>query len=351
LQPFHRIIADGLKLLAKEEKKMKKVLIVLLGAILLAGCSLTGGSSLSDAQMSTRVAQLLTEMPQSPTETVLPTLQAFGQTPSSIAPTEDNEAAEVTSTPSADLFATLTPTATQPTPTPTETLTPTLLPTETATLTNTPQPTYTPPATDPRMRLGPPASTDPMNDEKTWNWPIGPQEFTAIEFQGGFMGFTGLKPEAGWRLPVTTAFSDGYVEMTVKTGTCSGKDSYGIIFRVPVYQEADRGYLFSISCDGYYRFTVWDGKEGENGHGVRLIDWRRSDYIITGSNQTNRVGVMAVGKRFYLFVNGYLLSPDTHLTDDTYPGGNFGVFVNAAVTSNFTIYVDEMSFWLNTFTP
>jgi hypothetical protein len=331
---------------------MKKILVVILSIILLAGCSLTGNNSnLTDADMSTRVAQLLTDMPQNPTETVVPTLQAFGQTPGTVAPTEEIETAEVTLTAVLDLYSTSTPTMTQVPATPTQTLTPTSLPTETPTFTNTPQPTYTPPASDPRLRLGPPASTDPMADEKTWNWPIGVQEFTAIAFEDGFVAFTGLKPQAGWRLPVTTAFSDGYVEMTVRTGNCSGKDSYGIIFRVPVYQEADRGYLFSISCDGYYRFTVWDGKEGVSGHGTRLIDWRRSDAIISGSNQTNRVGVMAVGERFYLYVNGYLLNKDTHLTDDTYPGGNFGVFVNAAVTPNFTIFVDEMSFWLNTFTP
>lgn len=333
---------------------MKRIVLPLvLFAVLLSGCtSFAANAPLTDQEMSTRVAAVLTDMPQ-PTSFLTPTTQQIGAE-NNAQTVSTEESAELTPTPTATeliVLETATSTPILDTPTPENTATVTSLPTETPTLTNTPIPTSTPPSSDPRSHLGAAASTDPMDDSKTWNWPTGVQDYTAINFKDGYMVLTGLKTTAGWRLPVTAGSTDVYIEMTVKTGECTGKDNYGIIFRIPVFQEADRGYIFAVSCDGKYRFTVWDGKEGENGHGDRLIDWRSSPYILTGSNQINRVGVMTIGDRFYLYVNGYLLNKDTILTDDTYPGGNFGVFVTAAETKEFTIYIDEMSYWLQTFTP
>jgi hypothetical protein len=329
---------------------MKKVYALILIAVILGGCTSFGGNpTLTDVEMSTRVAQILTDMPSSASLTPMPEQEGAE---SSTEDTAEPDLQIITSTPTLEIIlpsATATPT--QPTSTPTETFTPTALPSATATTTNTPLPTNTPPASDPRNRLGQPGSIDPMNDDTTWNWPVGVQDYTAIEFEDGYLALTGLKTTAGWRLPVAAASTDAYIEMTVRTGTCQGKDNYGIIFRIPVFQEADRGYLFAVSCDGHYRFTLWDGKAGENGAGVRMIDWRASEYIHTGSNQVNRIGVMTKADRFYLYINGYLLNKDTILTDDTYPGGHFGIFVTAAETTNFTMYVDEMSYWLQAYTP
>lgn len=327
---------------------MKKALIFILIAILLSSCGQTLESS--DDEMATRVAQILTEEAPETTPTEPPALAA---PPAYETPLTILEASNTPETASEAVIITPTATATIPTATPTITDTPTPGYTGTTTLTNTPEPSTTPLASDPRTMLGPAAAADMMNDADTWHWPTGSQQYTSIAFEDGFMAFTGLTGVAGWRLPMTTAATDLYVEMTVRTGECTGEDNYGIIYRIPVFFEADRGYLFTVSCDGRYRLTKWDGKEGENGAGIRLITWRTSGYINAGPNQTNRIGVMTIANRFYLFANGYLLNRDLILedSDNPYPGGHFGIFVTSKETENFTIYVDEMSYWLSTFTP
>ncbi|MCJ7625242.1 MAG: hypothetical protein MUO76_17230 [Anaerolineaceae bacterium] len=327
---------------------MKKALILILIAILLSSCGQTLGGS--DDDMATRVAQILTEEAPQITQTELPVLAA---PPVSKTPITVQDASITPESTSEVIIITPTATATVPTNTPTITDTPEPTLTGTTTLTNTPEASATPLPSDPRTILGPPSSTDIMSDTNTWNWPTGSQQYTSLAFKDGFLVFTGLTDVAGWRLPMTAAATDIYIEMTVRTGECTGEDNYGIIYRIPVFHEADRGYLFTVSCDGRYRLTKWDGKEGENGAGIRLITWRSSAYINAGPNQTNRIGVMTKGNRFYLFANGYYLNRDFILedSDNPYPGGHFGIFVTSRETANFTIYVDEMSYWLSTFTP
>jgi hypothetical protein len=322
---------------------MKKYLFLTLFAILLSGCGIRQDSSASD--METRIAQILTE-------------EASAVSPNEVLPQPTDTPADIqTITQSAEgpqiVIVTPTPTATIPPATPTITPTFTQVPTETATSTSTPVPSITPPASDPRLYLGAPSAVDPMDNADTWHWPTGTQEYTSIDFKDGFMEFTGLQDLAGWRLPMTASGTDVYIEMTVRTGQCSGEDNYGIIFRVPVFHEADRGYLFTISCDGRYRLTKWDGQAGTGGVGIRLVDWRSNANINAGANQTNRIGVLTVDNRFYLYANGYLLNDSFILEDtkDPYPGGYFGVFVTSRETPNFTIYVDEMSYWLNAYKP
>ncbi|MBI9045001.1 MAG: hypothetical protein JEZ06_10975 [Anaerolineaceae bacterium] len=312
---------------------MRKIVpVLILFTMIFSGC---GGFSsadptLSDMEMQTRVAQILTEeMPgeEIPAVTLIPTDLPVVEPSVQIAEPD-------VITPTATSIPSLTPTEVQPTPT--ITLTPTILPTE----------TNTPPPGDPKERLGNPISTDPMNEETFWGWPTDPFDYTTIKFENGFLQLTGVETGiAGWRLPIASAATDIYIEMSVNTGECSTNDNYGIIFRIPVFLEADRGYLYAISCDGTYRLKSWDGKEGENGQSL-VLDWGKSEYINIGPNQTNRIGVMTLGNEIYLYANGYRLN-SSPIRDSTFPGGHFGIFVTSKDTEKYTIWIDEMSFWLN----
>jgi hypothetical protein len=339
---------------------MKRFIIVLpliLALILLAGCFPKPDVASTDADMATRVAAILTEMPpQAMDEPTQEPVDAPQEVEVTLAPTD-------TATPE--------PTVAEPVIEPTETS----LPSPTAAPTNTPaadatelpavplftatlsgDPTVTPPATltpaaaftpaasDPRNRFGAPASTDAMNDSNTWFWPSGVSPFTSIEFRDGAMRLTGLTDDAGWRLPLVPSATNLYVEMTASSPSCSGKDNFGIIFRVPVMKEADRGYLFSVSCDGSYNLWMWDGKVQPKGKATTLIGWKTSAAIQTGSNATNRIGVMTYDDRLILYVNGVKID---EIRDKTYVAGNFGPFVNPDATENYTIVIDEMSYWTN----
>lgn len=338
---------------------MKRIIswISLLGMLLLVSCSLVvqpsstppaGGdgvattATLSDVEMQTRIAQLLTSMPtgtpqpeqSTPTE-ALPTLTLA---PDNVQPTSTEQAPTPaptdTAQPAADVSA----------PTATATVPPTPAPTATATL--PPVPAFTAPAGDPRSKLGAPASTDPMDNERAWVWPTGTDKYSSASFSNGSMALTALTDVDGWRManPRGSDYTNLYLEGTFNSATCKGTDHYGLIVRVPVLKEANKGYLFGITCNGSYSLRRWDGTIGQDGKMEWLVRWTPSPAIATGSDKVNRLGLMAVGNRLILYVNGTLL---TEVKDSTFSAGYFGAFVGADDTNNYTVRIDEMAYWEN----
>ncbi|WP_298008059.1 MULTISPECIES: hypothetical protein [Anaerolinea] len=318
--------------------------IILLVTFLLSGCVLPSSTppagesvkpTLSDVEMQTQIALMLTTMPTATPEQVS-------------APTATLPAVITASKPQPTSIPTATPVSEAPTPTPLPP-TPTELPTQTApTLTATPAgPTPTISPDDPRNRLGSPTDTDSMDDSTRWNWPTGSSEFTSIEFRNGQMILTGLQTKLGWRIanPRGEAFSNLYLEMVVKADSCTGNNQFGMIVRVPVLKDANQGYLFSIRCDGKYSLRKWDGTVGEKGTLTRLKDWTTSTAINTGANATNRLGLMMIGNRLIMYINGTLLG---EVSDDSFLSGYFGVYAaSGSSAESFSIAVDEMSYWLN----
>lgn len=317
---------------------MKKMIFLLLFSVFLAGCDLISRTSepqiiqptLSDAEMQTQLAMMLTAMP---TETAVP-ITVPSNTPAPLVATATQAAVPPTETQA--LAPTLTPEPEQPTPTSTSTQAPTA----------TTGPAFTAVPGDPRGRQGSPSSTDAMNDATTWIWPTGASEFSEISFSGGFMNLTALSTKLGWRManPEGVELGNMYLEATFKTAGCSGSDQYGLMVRVPVLRDADRGYLFGFTCDGKYSLRKWDGLDGENGKMTRLKEWTASDAIQTGSNQINRMGLMMIGSKMVMYANGQLLG---EVTDGTWTSGYFGVFVGSGPTDKFLVQVDEMSYWKN----
>ncbi|PKN96794.1 MAG: hypothetical protein CVU43_18915, partial [Chloroflexi bacterium HGW-Chloroflexi-5] len=201
------------------------------------------------------------------------------------------------------------------------------------------------PATDPINSLGTPSGTDPMDSNSKWAWPTGADDYIDVQFKDGFMLMTNLSNvAAGWRLPLVGQQVDSYIELTANSGSCSGKDSYGIIFRVPVLKSPDQGYLYQVTCDGYYRLWKWDGKVGDKGLAVSLLNWKQSDKINQGANQTNRLGVKVVDKKITIYMNGVELGS---VSDSSYSAGFFGAFVRSGGDSNYTAKLDEMKYWEN----
>lgn len=234
--------------------------------------------------------------------------------------------------PTEALQPTDTPAPTQP-PAP-----PTAAPTQPQPTATQPAPTAAPSATpvssDPKASLGSPTWQETFVNETNWSFSKDKHSQMGVENDKLVMVAFNADSFDSWALtwPKTNDF---YVEMTVTTGKCSGLDRYGLMVRAP--SEADRGYLFGVSCDGHYSFRLWNGKKY-----TRLVDWTASDKILTGKGQTNRIGVKGVGDKYSLYVNGSFL---TTVTNDTYEGGHFGVFVAAAQTPDFTATVSEIDYW------
>ncbi|MDP3721158.1 MAG: hypothetical protein Q8R09_01745, partial [Anaerolineaceae bacterium] len=80
------------------------------------------------------------------------------------------------------------------------------------------------------------------------------------------------------------------------------------------------------------------------GLAVSLLNWKQSDKIIQGANQTNRLGVKVVDKKITIYINGVELGS---VSDSSYSAGFFGAFVRSGGDSNYTAKLDEMKYWEN----
>lgn len=322
---------------------MKKLMLILVTALLLAGCGILPASTSqptpSDAEMATKVSKILTAMPSASSQPVYtPTVKVIPPTAIMVTATELAPSQPVsTSVPATT--ATVTIQAASLTPMSTSTLSASVTPA--ATISQTAAASLTPLPGDPRVKLGSPNYRDTMDN--TALWPIGEDDYTKLSLKDGQMILTGLSSISGWRLTFPK-LKDFYMEESVKTQTCADADIYGLFLRVPELKLADRGYLFGFSCDGKYALQKWDGTEGSKGTQTSLIDWKTSTAIKAGSNQVNRLGIMAVGGRLILYANGVLLG---EAKDTSFSEGYFGVFIAAKKTQNFTVLVDEISYWEN----
>jgi hypothetical protein len=229
-----------------------------------------------------------------------------------------------------------------PEPTPTVEPSPTAEPSPTSIPTASPAPaTAIPSGTDPRTQLGSPTFTDNMNTSTYWS--TGADDFTDATFRNNNLYITALTGTDGWRLvTMPTSLTNFYAEVSGAFETCSGSDHFGLIVRVPERNPADRGYLFGISCDGRYTFNEWDGSVEPTGLWTNHIGWTTNSAIISGEQQSNRVGVMASGNLFELYVNGVKVA---ELEDDTFAEGFLGVYIGSDETDQLTVRISEFSYW------
>ncbi len=222
------------------------------------------------------------------------------------------------------IIASNTPeTATEtPAPTNTDVSTPTI------TLTSTLSPD------DPRKNLGEPTWKETFNKPNQNFLTIENDPYTRFAYENGSLTMT-AKTTGGWTgwsmsYPKPKNF---YLEATFKTGQCAGDDRYGIVFRAPNFED---GYFFGINCDGKYSLRIYSQKG-------TLIPWTSNPAINPGSDQVNRIGILALDDRYAFYANGRLLQGTMEST--FIEPGLFGVFIAASNTPNFTVTMDEISYW------
>lgn len=276
----------------------KWILSLVLILVFLAGCNLpTSGSPTPTIDLvGTQIAAILTSQPtvQPPlTDTPAPTVQ-----------------------PAEPISATPTPT-TSPEP----------------------SPTPTPIGEDPRRVLGNPTFVDTLDSGRSFGLQDKPydDDYTFIRVENGALVLTSRYATGyrGWRTGGAKV-GNAYLETLVRTGECSGLDTYGLVFRSPDFVK---GYWFQLTCDGQWAFGYWDGQQYVNlAEGGNL-----NDAIRTGSNQTNRIGVYAVGGNYTLYINGIKIREISDITF-TEPG-SYGIVIAARNTPNFTVYAEEFAYW------
>lgn len=296
---------------------MKKAitLIVILAAILMAGCSVVERFKVAEKQyLETRVAELMEELPTEVAVTVEPVATEEAKAVETEVVVEETveatveETVEVTEEPEVD---------------------------ETPVVTEEPEAEPTVVSSDPAVYLG---SPDWVHDMDVADWDVSASEFDLASFANGAMILKALHDEPGWRIaPTTEELGKAYMEGTFSVGVCSGIDSYGLIVRTSRSTGFNSGYFFAVTCDGRYSLRLWDGTKS-----VMLVNLKVSDLINKGKDQANRLGVAAVGDTLTLFINGAKV--DT-VVDEKLEKGYFGVFINRDKTKDLTVKVDQVRYW------
>jgi hypothetical protein len=187
-------------------------------------------------------------------------------------------------------------------------------------------------STDPRTTLGTATLLD--NFRTNSNWSVYEDEHVRFRIRENELVMLAFNANGrdGWMLSWPDP-SDFYLEMTAQPEDCSGLDRYGLIFR----SEANDGYLLGLSCDGQYSLRSWDGEEFD-----AIIDWTAIPAISSGSDQGLRLGVMAKGDTFRLYINGQMID---EVEDDLFSDGGIGVFIGAEETEDLRVTVSEVALW------
>lgn len=253
------------------------------------------------------------------------------------------------SSPTPDFIATQVATMLTAQPTPQQVVdTPALAATPTSTETATSLPSDTPTASatatvspeDPRVLLGNPSIIDTLDNGKSFGLDSKAydDDYTYIRVENGALMLTSRYTIGfrGWRTG-GAKLGDAYLEAPFRVGECAGSDTYGLVFRSPDFLK---GYWFLVTCSGNWDLGYWDGSEYSSlGSGTNA-----SNAFVTGSNQTNRLGVWADGNQIKAYINGKLITQieDSKLTEP----GNFGAVIYSYNTPNLTVSIDEFAYWI-----
>lgn len=216
------------------------------------------------------------------------------------------------------------------TPIPTRTLT------VTPTITMTASPTYTStPINNFKSTLGEPDKKITFNNGKEGFFDDD-DEYTIINIENGTLVMTSTMKITGWHgwSMQYQKIGNFYLEATIKTHQCSGRDEYGLVFRAPDYSK---GYFFGFNCDDKYSLRALTNDFNN------ITEWKTSPYTINKYPDNNRLGVLAVNDHYSMYINDQLLE---EVTDSTFTAmGTFGIFIAAFQTPGFTIEVDEIDYW------
>jgi len=123
------------------------------------------------------------------------------------------------------------------------------------------------------------------------------------------------------------------LHLTVEATQVAGPDDneYGVLVRM---RDPAHFYLFSISGDGYYQVSKYDGRE-------RLVlndDWTPSEAIHLGI-ATNLLEVICQGPTMTFFVNGVQL---VQIEDNSYARGDVGLYAGAFFEPGVEIHFDNL---------
>lgn len=279
--------------------KILALVFALLLVSLFSGCNLPESNLTNPDDLATQVSNLLTTTPIiSAPQIDVPTLE---NTPIPVEPIE----ALPTETSVAEIINTLTPTTT---------------------------------SLD--LPTGQPYWSDPFDNGTRFG--INPEGYddgqTRIMITDGTMELTSITGSGwrGWRL-TSQKPSNYYLQADFITNECSGSDQYGLVVQSPDYTSGF-GYYYGLTCDGRFAFQKW-----EDGGLTNLQSWNTDNNINIGSDQSNTLGLLKSGNQYNLYVNNVRIAS---IEDEKFSEpGYFGPFIAGVNTANFTVRLQNISYW------
>jgi hypothetical protein len=301
-------------------KPMQKTIsLLILISFILTGCTFPAASTTAEPTPDLIATQVAIQLTQQPAPTNIPDVAK---------PTEPLPAATVTSQPAKPTVA-ATSTSAASTPTSTSTIAPSV----------TTPPTETPNSSDPIVKLGSKAVwKDTFQNGKGWGLEGNPYDDTntRVEVKNNALILTsyGVNGWHGWRLSYLNPL-DFYLEAEIRTTECASSDLYGLMFRAT---DSQSGYWYGVTCDGRFNLRSGDVNNFED-----IAAFKKSDAILAGSNQTNRLGVWVKGSKISLYANGKLIG---EFNDTAFPdSGKFGLFIARQKTATFVIQCTQIAYW------
>lgn len=184
--------------------------------------------------------------------------------------------------------------------------------------------------------LGQPTWIDYFWNDSNWYMVNDDKTYWQVRDGGMYMTAREKVDIDRWGLSRQPAMQDFYLEMEARTGPiCAGFDSYGLVFRAP---DNDSGYVFGVTCNGSYRLYQWD-----HGYFKSIQPYTATKHLKVGPYRTNRIGVMVIGEKIRLYVNGYFIG---EYESDWFRYGQFGLMIGPNETENLTVIVREIAYWL-----
>jgi hypothetical protein len=122
-----------------------------------------------------------------------------------------------------------------------------------------------------------------------------------------------------------------YAEITAKPILCSGRDEYGLLFRV---LGRNQYYRYAITCSGEVRLDKITSEGGSI-----LYPSARSASVPVGAPSVLKLAVVADWDQLHLFING---DYQTTITDQQLQVGSFGIFARSSGDTAVTISFSDL---------
>ncbi len=175
------------------------------------------------------------------------------------------------------------------------------------------------------------AWSDDFSDPES-GWLAESDMSAEVGYQDGVMRILVKTPNSLAWASAQRAFSNFHLTVDATQASGTNDNEYGVLIRM---KDIDHFYAFSISGDGYYLVSKYDGERWEALSGE---DWSPSDAINHGQ-ATNHLEVLCRGAEMAFIVNDEALA---RIEDKTYSRGDIGLYAGTFFEPDVEVHFDNL---------